>query len=96
MSYFESATSYANPEQTTVQPLQAREVLPEQHVHQVAPQIEREFRHGDLEQERARVEADLGQFRDTRTVEGTSRSTGVASQALGEHCKKLTYMSNSC
>jgi len=70
---------------TTVQPIAHQEVLPEQHVSQVAPQIEREYRHGNEEQERARAEAQLQEFRDTRAVEQTTQSMEAAPTVAGEH-----------
>lgn len=70
---------------TSVQPLEHRETLPEEHKHNLAPQVEREFRHGDKEQERARVGAELGQFKDTSTTHETTQSSAAAPSQTGEH-----------
>ena len=70
---------------TTVQPLQHKEKLPEQHQHNIAPQVEREFHHGNAEEDRSRVAADLGQFRDTSTTHETTHSTAAAPSVAGEH-----------
>lgn len=70
---------------TTVQPIAHREVLPEKHVHNVAPQIEREFRHDNERDTAAKVEAELGQFRNTQVVTQQTRSTAVAAAVAGEH-----------
>lgn len=68
-----------------MQPLAHKEVLPEQHQHNVAPQVERTFEHGSADQDRSRVATDLGQFRDTSTTAQTSHSTSAAPVATGEH-----------
>ncbi|KAK5096791.1 hypothetical protein LTS08_007281 [Lithohypha guttulata] len=70
---------------TTVQPLADKQVLPEQHVHNVAPQIERSFEHGNLEQDRARAAAEMGQFQNTSTTLGTTQSTQAAPAVVGQH-----------
>jgi len=59
---------------TTVQPLTDREVLPEQHRHQMAVAEEREFHHGNQEEERLRLEQEQARFRDSRQVESASVS----------------------
>lgn len=80
---------------TTVQPIAHKERLPEQHVHNVVPQVERSFVHGNAEEDRSRVAADLGQFRDTSTTVGTTHSAAAAPTVIGEHvhhhgtCPKL-------
>ena len=68
-----------------MQPLAHKEVLPEQHQHNVAPQVERTFEHGSADQDRSRGATDLGQFRDTSTTAQTTHSTSVAPVATGEH-----------
>jgi len=70
---------------TTVQPVQHRETLPEQHQHNVAPQIEREYHHGNEEEDRQRATAELGQFRDTRQMEQTTQSAAAIPSVAGEH-----------
>jgi len=70
---------------TTVQPVAAKEVMPEQHMHQTAPQVEREYYHGNEEEERQRQAAELAQFRDTRAMEQTTASAGAVEAVAGEH-----------
>jgi hypothetical protein len=68
-----------------VQPIEHKEVLPEQHTHNLAPQVEKTFVHGDIEQDKEKHAANLAQFQDTRTVEETTQSTAAASSVAGEH-----------
>ncbi|KAI1630218.1 hypothetical protein EDD37DRAFT_618967 [Exophiala viscosa] len=69
---------------TTVQPLTDREVLPEQHTHQMAAAEEREFHHGNHDEERRRLEQDQARFQDSRQVESTSVSQSQRN-VEGEH-----------
>ncbi|KAK4941594.1 hypothetical protein LTR10_018471 [Elasticomyces elasticus] len=59
---------------TTVQPLTDREVLPEQHRHQMAEAEEREFHHGNHDEERRLREQEMAKFQDSRQVESASVS----------------------
>ncbi|KAK5072219.1 hypothetical protein LTR64_003999 [Lithohypha guttulata] len=70
---------------TTVQPIAHREVAPEKHVHNVVPQIEREFRHDNEAETARRVSAELSQFKNTQTVTNTTTSTQAAAAVVGEH-----------
>jgi len=70
---------------TTVQPLAHKEVLPEQHSHQMAPVQERSFTHGDHEGVKRDVAAELGQFKDTSIVTDTQHTRSAAATVAGEH-----------
>lgn len=70
---------------TTVQPIAHREVQPEQHTHNLAPQVERTIYHGDAEQDRSKVASELSQFQNTSTTAPTTHSTQAAPTAVGEH-----------
>lgn len=70
---------------TTVQPISHKETLPERHTHNIVPQVEKTIEHGSVEQDRSRVAADLGQFKDTSTTVGTTQSTSAAPTVVGEH-----------
>lgn len=70
---------------TTVQPLQHQEVLPEEHKHNILPTQEKTIQHGSPDQDRERVSAELGQFKDTSTVNPTTTSTEAAPTVTGEH-----------
>ncbi|MCJ1421618.1 hypothetical protein MMC32_007984 [Xylographa parallela] len=70
---------------TSIQPVKDREVLPEQHMHQMAPVEVRELHHGDEAAIRARLEQEAAQFKSTR-VEGAVQEThSVAPTIAGEH-----------
>lgn len=60
-------------------------MLPEQHTHNLVPQVEKTFVHGDAEQDKAKHEATLAQFKDTQTVQETTQSATVAPSVAGEH-----------
>lgn len=68
-----------------MQPIAHKERLPEQHTHNVVPQVERTFEHGSVEQDRTRVAEDLGKFRDTSTTLNTTQSSSAAPAVTGEH-----------
>lgn len=70
---------------TTVQPIAHKEVLPEKHVHNVVPQIEREFRHDNEHDTKERVARELQQFQNTSTVVQGTQSRSAAQQVAGEH-----------
>ncbi|KAK5955250.1 hypothetical protein OHC33_003932 [Knufia fluminis] len=70
---------------TTVQPVAHKERLPEQHRHNIVPQVEREFRHDNEAETKQRVSAELGQFQNTSTTHQTSYSTSAAPTVAGEH-----------
>ena len=67
-----------------MQPVAHQEVLPEQHKHNVAPQVEREYVHGNPQEDQSRAAGELGQFRDTSTVQQATQSASAQS-AVGEH-----------
>lgn len=70
---------------TTVQPLQHKEVLPEQHTHQQMPVQEREIHHGDTERVRSGVEAEAAKFANTSQTHQTTHTSSQAPVAAGEH-----------
>lgn len=70
---------------TTVQPLSHREVLPEQHSHQMAAVQEREFVHGDHDKVKQNVAAEIGQFRDSSVTHDTVHTRSAAPTVAGEH-----------
>lgn len=63
---------------TTIQPVSHKERLPEKHTHNLAPQVEREFRHGDDREVQQGVNAELGQFQDTTRTGQTTTSSAAA------------------
>lgn len=69
----------------TVQPISQRETLPEKHTHNLAPQVDKTFHHGDPEEDRKRVANELGQFKNMTTIRETTRSTTHAPAVVGEH-----------
>lgn len=70
---------------TTVQPVQHREVIPEKHTHNLAPQIEKEFRHDNEDETRRTVSAELGRFQNTSVTHNTTHSQQAAPAVTGEH-----------
>lgn len=70
---------------TSIQPIQAREVLPEQHQYNVAAPQERVYTHGEEAAIKARLEQERAQFHSTRTEAGTIQTESVAPTIVGEH-----------
>lgn len=70
---------------TTVQPIKDREILPEQHSHQMAGIQRKEFEHANPADVKARLEAEAMQFKDTSTTRNTQHSQAVAPTVEGEH-----------
>lgn len=70
---------------TTVQPIQDREMLPEQHRHHVAAAQERHIDHGDDAAVRRRLEEERARFHDTRTEGQTIHTQSTAPTVAGEH-----------
>lgn len=70
---------------TTVQPIAHTERLPEKHVHNLAPRIEKEFRHDNEDETHRRVSQELSQFRNTQTVTETTHTRQAAPTVAGEH-----------
>jgi len=70
---------------TSVQPIKDREILPEQHQHNMVPVAVKELHHGNEAEIKARLEREAAQFRDTRT-EGETRVTSATVPTIaGEH-----------
>ncbi|TVY85763.1 hypothetical protein LAWI1_G008988, partial [Lachnellula willkommii] len=70
---------------TSVQPIQDREVLPEQHSHQMAGIEHRNITHGTDEHAKSRLAAEQAQFKNTREVGETQRTTAQGETIAGEH-----------
>lgn len=70
---------------TTVQPIQHREVIPEKHTHNLAPQVNREFKHDNEQETQRRVASELGQFQNTQQIHQTTHSAQAAPAVTGEH-----------
>lgn len=70
---------------TSVQPVQDREVLPEQHSHHVAGVEHRNIKHGNDDHVQQRLAAEQAQFKNTREVGSTQHSQGTGSMVAGEH-----------
>ena len=70
---------------TTVQPVSHREQLPEKHVHNLVPQVEREFKHDNEQETHRRISAEMAQFQNTTVKQQTTPSTQAAPQVVGEH-----------
>lgn len=70
---------------TTVQPVAHKEQLPEKHVHNIIPQVEREFKHDNEAETKQRIARELGQFQNTSTTHQTTHSAQAAPTVTGEH-----------
>jgi len=70
---------------TSVQPIQHQEILPESHLHNLAGVEEREFRHGDSDHVRHRLEEERAQFKSTRKVGDIQHTTVESPTVAGEH-----------
>jgi len=70
---------------TSVQPVKDREVLPEQHRHNIIPVEHREHQHGNPDAIKARLEQERTQFQNTRTEGGTKETHSVTPVIAGEH-----------
>lgn len=70
---------------TSIQPIKAREVLPEQHQYNVAAPQERVINHAEEAAIKARLEQERAQFHSTRTELGTVENQVVAPTIVGEH-----------
>merc|ERR1712232_464226 len=70
---------------TTVQPVAAKEVMPERHTHNLVSQVEREYKHDDEAETKTRVQRELQQFQNSQTVTQTSHSTAAAPTVAAEH-----------
>ncbi|KAK3078978.1 hypothetical protein LTS18_006067 [Coniosporium uncinatum] len=70
---------------TSVQPVQDREILPEQHTHNLAAVEHRNFEHGNQAEVEARLKREAAQFRDTREVMPTHETRTVSPTIAGEH-----------
>lgn len=69
----------------TVQPVKAREVMPEQHTAKVAGTVHREFDHRDNQTAERAIRAEADKLRNERHVEGTTHTQSKAPVVQGEH-----------
>lgn len=70
---------------TSVQPVQAREVVPEEHHHKAVAVEHREHHHGDHEAIKARLQQEAAQFTDRRVEAETEHQRTVMPVITGEH-----------
>jgi len=70
---------------TTVLPVKHKEILPEQHSHNLVDVEHREYRHGDHEGIKERLAQEAAQFKNTRTTAETVHEQTVAPTVGGEH-----------
>lgn len=70
---------------TSVQPVQDREVLPEQHTHQLAGVEHRNIKHGNDEHVKDRLDREAAQFKDQRTVADVQHTSSAKPSLAGEH-----------
>lgn len=70
---------------TTVQPIQHKETLPEDHTHRMMDVEKREFNHDNEQETKLRVQNELGQFKDSSVTEATRHSRSEGQTVEGEH-----------
>jgi hypothetical protein len=70
---------------TSIQPVKDREVLPEQHSHQMAGVEHRNMNHGNDDHVKQRLATEASQFKNTREVGETQHSSSTAGTITGEH-----------
>jgi len=70
---------------TSVQPIKDREILPEQHSHQMGGVEHRNIEHGNDQHVKDRLAAEQAQFKNTREVDSTQHSSGNNTAVAGEH-----------
>jgi len=70
---------------TSVQPVRAREVLPEKHIEHVAEIENRSYQHGNPEHVKQRLAAEREQFKNTKTVSEVQRTEAINPTIAGEH-----------
>ncbi|KAH8594443.1 hypothetical protein B0O99DRAFT_711775 [Bisporella sp. PMI_857] len=70
---------------TSIQPIHHKEVLPEEHTHNLVGVEHRKINHGNDEHVRKRLEAEKSQFKDTREVSEIHHTKSAAATVVGEH-----------
>ncbi|KAK6429685.1 hypothetical protein LTR95_014165 [Oleoguttula sp. CCFEE 5521] len=68
-----------------VQPVKDREIIPEQHLHNIIPVEHRSFEHNKAEKVKEKLAAEQAQFRDDKQVVKGSTQRSVAPIVAGEH-----------
>jgi hypothetical protein len=69
---------------TTVQPLSHQERLPEKHTHNLLPTEHREYRHEDESKTKAKLAAEMANFKNDTTVHETHHTQAAAPTVTGE------------
>jgi len=70
---------------TSVQPVTDRQILPEQHTHNLVAVEHRSFDHGNAAEVEARLAREAAQFKDERVIGSTTHTHSVAPVIAGEH-----------
>jgi len=70
--------------QTRVQPVLAKETLPETSSHNVAPVMHKEFDHGNAQEVRSKLDKERANFASTSTTHDTTHTTTMAPAVTGE------------
>merc|ERR1712000_386130 len=70
--------------QTRVQPVLAKETLPETSSHNVAPVMHKEFDHGNAQEVRSKLDKERANFASTSTTYDTTHTTTMAPAVTGE------------
>lgn len=70
---------------TSVQPIKAKEVLPERHTHNMTGVEHRTYEHGNDREIAARLEREAAQFKDRRVEGGVSETRSQGPTIVGEH-----------
>jgi len=70
---------------TSVQPVQDRQILPEEHSHNMIPVEHRNFEHGDSREVEERLKREAAQFTHTQETAATRETRTVSPTIAGEH-----------
>lgn len=70
---------------TSVQPIQDREVLPEQHAYTTAEVETRNYKHGNEEHVKERLAAEQAQFKNTKTISEVQHTSASLGAVEAEH-----------
>lgn len=70
---------------TTVQPLQHKETLPEQHSHNIKEVEKRQYNHDNEQETKLRLQNERSQFKDSSMTAETTHTQSAAQTVAGEH-----------
>ena len=70
---------------TSVQPVKAQELVPEEHHHRAKAVEHREHHHGDADGVKRKLEQEAAKFQNTRTEAPVKETHSNASAVQGEH-----------